>query len=53
MYLLVPKRNLPIKSKSEKRDRARQRIKIEKKEERLLEKKMKDVEAKLRNLGVS
>ena len=53
MYLSVPKRNLPIESESEKRDCAKRRIEIEKKEERLLEKRIKDVEAELRNLGAS
>lgn len=53
MYLSVLKHNLLIISKSEKQDCARQKIEIEKKEGPLLERRIKDVEAELKNLGAS
>lgn len=53
MYLSAPKCNLPIESEAEKQARAMQRLQIEKKEERLLEKRIKDVEAELRSSGAS
>lgn len=49
----VPKYNLPIENKSKKWDRARQKVEIEKKEECLLKKRIKDIEAKLKNLRAS
>lgn len=53
MYLSISKHNLPIKNKGKKQDYTREKIEIEKKKRRLLEKKIKNVRAKLKNLGIS
>lgn len=50
---MAPKRNLSIKIEAKKHAYALQKLKIKKKEEPLLEIKIKEVEAKLKSFGAS
>ena len=53
MYLSAPKRNPLTQSKAESHVRAARRLQIEKREERLLEQRIKDVEIELISSGAS
>ena len=53
MYLSAPKHNLPTQSKAESHARDARRLQIEKREEHLLEQRIKDVEIELRSSGAS